>query len=138
MLSGAGTRGRAVLGTTVVLGGQERDEEEHDFFGALRHKRTGVLDQHQRRFVLVRDDPGNFGLEEAEEREPNSSPAGISVHQRLVVGERVVVQEEAGSYVEGYEDIDGVMFVSRQDEEDSEHVQHPREGVKEVNISGGI
>jgi len=50
-------------------------------------------------------------------------PPGVLLHERLVVSEGVVVKEEPGCNVEGYEDVDRVVLVGCQDEEDSEHVQ---------------
>lgn len=47
----------------------------------------------------------------------------------------MVVQEESGGDVEGYEDVDGVVFMSSQDEEDSEKIEDPRQGVDEVPAS---
>ena len=45
----------------------------------------------------------------------------------------MVVQEEPGGYVEGDEDVDGVVLVSGEDEEDAENVADPRESVEEVD-----
>lgn len=53
----------------------------------------------------------------------------------LCVGQRVVIQEQSGGDVEGDEDVNGVMFMSRQDEEDTKQVQHPRHGVDEVPVT---
>ncbi len=44
----------------------------------------------------------------------------------------MVVQEESGGDVEGDEDVDGVVFVCRQDEEDAKQVEDPGERVDEV------
>ena len=40
-----------------------------------------------------------------------------------------------GRDVEGDEDVNGVMFVRRENEEDSEDVAYPSEGMQEVNLS---
>ena len=45
----------------------------------------------------------------------------------------MIVQEEPGGYVEGDEDVDGVVLVSGEDEEDAENVADPRESVEEVD-----
>lgn len=82
------------------------------------------------RFVFVRDDSVNIRLEETEQRKPNPCAACVSLHERLVVSQRVVVQKETRSYVECYEHIDGVMFVSGEYEENTKTVQHPCESVK--------
>lgn len=52
----------------------------------------------------------------------------------LCVRQRVVVQEQSGGDVKCNEDVDGVMFVCRQDEEDSKQIQDPRHGVDEVPV----
>lgn len=63
------------------------------------------------------------------------SPGGVTAHERLVVGERVVVEEQARRDVEGDEHVNGVVLVRRQDEEDAEHVHHPREDVQQVQAA---
>lgn len=80
--------------------------------------------------VLVRHGSVDVALEEGEHGEPDARAAALLVGAR--VGQRVVVQEESGGDVEGDEDVDGVMLVSRQDEEDPEQVQDPRQRVDEV------
>ncbi len=62
---------------------------------------------------------------------PSAGRAGLL--ERLVVRQRVIVQEEPGGDVEGDEHVDGVMLVSGKYEEDPEHVQQPGEGVKKVH-----
>lgn len=89
-------------------------------------------------FIFVGHDPVHFRLEIAEEREPNSRSSRVPLHEGLVVGERVIVEEEAARYVEGDEHVDRVMLVAGQDEENAEHVQHPSERVQQVNISRSI
>lgn len=69
---------------------------------------------------------------------PDFCPEGIPLLQGAVVGQRVVVEEHAGGDVEGNKNIDGVVFVGRQDEEDAKHVQHPGENVQVVHSSGSI
>lgn len=44
----------------------------------------------------------------------------------------MVVQEESGSDVEGYKDVDGVVFMCSQDEEDAEQIEHPGQSVNKV------
>lgn len=70
--------------------------------------------------VLVRDRSVNIALKEGEHREPDARPAAVLVGTR--VGQGVVVEEEAGGDVEGDEDIDGIVLMSRQDEEDAKQV----------------
>lgn len=50
----------------------------------------------------------------------------------------MVVQEESGSDVERYEHVDGVVFVSGQDEEDAEEIEDPRQGVNKVPASWSV
>lgn len=50
----------------------------------------------------------------------------------------MVVQEESGSDVEGYEDIDGVVFMCSQDEEDAEEIEDPGQCVNEVPAPGSV
>lgn len=80
--------------------------------------------------VFVRNRTVYVALKEGEHGEPDSSAAALLVRPR--VGKRVVIQEESGGDVERDEDIDGIMLVSRQDEEDPEQVQNPRQRVYEV------
>lgn len=65
-------------------------------------------------------------------------PRGVVLHERLVVGKRVVVEEESRRDVERDEHVDGVVLVRRQDEEDAEHVHHPRQDVQQVQVTGCI
>jgi hypothetical protein len=50
----------------------------------------------------------------------------------------MIVQEQAGSNVEGDENVYGIVFVSGEDEEYSKHVQEPGESVKEIHSAGSI
>lgn len=84
----------------------------------------------ERPAVLVGHGPVDVALEEGEHGEPDARAAALLVGSS--VGQRVVVQEESGGDVEGDEDVDGVMLVRRQDEEDAEQVEDPRERVDEV------
>lgn len=83
--------------------------------------------------VLVRDGSIHIALEEGEHGEPDSSAAAVLVGAR--VGQGVVVEEEAGGDVEGDEDVDGVVLVSRQDEEDAKEIQDPGDGVDEIPVA---
>lgn len=83
--------------------------------------------------VLVRDGSVHVALEEGEHGEPDARPTAVLVGTR--VGQRVVVEEEAGGDVEGDEDVDGVVLVGRQDEEDAEQVQNPGDGVDEIPVA---
>lgn len=47
----------------------------------------------------------------------------------------MVVEEEACGDVEGYEDIDGVVLMGRQDEENPKQVQHPGDGMDQIPVS---
>lgn len=62
-------------------------------------------------FVLVRDDPLHCRFEVGVKGKPDSRPRGISLDDSLIVGQRVVVEEEATADIESYEDVDGVVFV---------------------------
>lgn len=62
-------------------------------------------------------------------------PGRVILHERLIVGQRVVVEEEARRYVERYEHVDGVVLVRRQDKEDAEHIHHPCYDVQEIKVS---
>lgn len=70
--------------------------------------------------VLVWDGSVHIALKEREHREPNASPAAVLVGSS--VGQRVVVEEKASGDVEGDEDVDGVVFVSCQDEKNPKEV----------------
>lgn len=50
----------------------------------------------------------------------------------------MVVEEEASSDVESDENIDGIVLMSRQDEENPKQVQHPGDGVNEIPGSWSI
>lgn len=86
--------------------------------------------------VLVRDGSVHVALEEREHREPDARPAAVLVGAR--VGQGVVVEEEAGGDVEGDEDVNGVVLVSRQNEEDAEQVQDPGDSVDEIPVARGV
>lgn len=110
----------------------------HDGTELRLDEAADVRDDLPGRLELVRDDPLHARLEVGEEREPDPRPVRVSLHQRLVVRQRVIVQEQAAAYVEGHEHVDGVVLVGRQDEEDPEHVHHPRQRVQEVQPPGGV
>ena len=57
---------------------------------------------------------------------------------RPVVDQRVVVEEQPARDVERNEHVDAVVLVGSEDEEDSEAVAQPREGVQEEDPSGGV
>lgn len=97
-----------------------------------------LLQQLRRAVVVIRNDSIDGALEVAEEWKPDSSSSRIVGHQRLIVGQRVVVKEEPRGDVESDEHVDGVMFVCGEDEEDAEHVQQPGGRVEEVEISRSI
>jgi len=75
--------------------------------------------------VLVWNDAVDWRLEVREERKPDAGADTVGLLEDAVVSERVVVEEETRRDVERYEDIDGVMFVSGEDEEDGKHVEDP-------------
>lgn len=56
----------------------------------------------------------------------------------LIIGQRMVVQEESGSYVKCNEDIDGIVLVSSQNEKDSEHIEQPGYGMQKVQMTWRI
>ena len=88
--------------------------------------------------VLVGHDAVDVALEVAEHGEPNFGPEGVPLVQGPVVGQRVVVEEHSRGDVKGDEHINRVMFVRRQHEEHSEHVQHPRTDVDVVQPPRGV
>lgn len=47
----------------------------------------------------------------------------------------MVVQKESGSYVKRNEDIDGIVFVSGQNEKDSKHIEQPGYCVQKVQMT---
>lgn len=80
--------------------------------------------------ILVGDGSVDVALKEREHGEPN--PCSAALLEGSGVGKRVVVEEEAGGDVEGDKHVDGVVFVSRQDEENPKQVQHPGNGVDQI------
>lgn len=50
----------------------------------------------------------------------------------------MIVEEETRRDVERDEHVDGVVLVRRQDEEDAEHVHHPRQDVQQVQVAGRV
>lgn len=89
-------------------------------------------------FVLVRNYSLHSQFEVRVEGKPDFCPCGIPLHQSLIVGKCVIVEEEPAADVEGYEDIDGVVFVGCEYEKDTEHVHHPGERVEIINVPRGI
>lgn len=55
-------------------------------------------------------------------------------HQRAVVGDGVVIKEKARRDVHGDEHVDGIMLMSSENEEETENVEEPDEGVEEVPV----
>lgn len=87
----------------------------------------------ERPAILIWNRSGHIALKERKEREPDTRSAAVLIGLRVC--QRVVVQEQSGGDIERDEDVDGVMFMSRQDEEDSKQVQHPGHGVDEVPVT---
>ena len=77
-------------------------------------------------------------LEEGEEWEPDAHARLVRVAQHAVVGERVIIEEEARRDVERDEDVDRVVLVRREDEEDAEDVHHPRRRVHVVQPARNV
>lgn len=67
--------------------------------------------------ILVGNRPVDIALKEGEHGEPNARPPALLVGTG--VGQGVVVEEEAGGDIEGDEHIDGVVLMSRQNEENA-------------------
>lgn len=86
--------------------------------------------------VLVGHWSVDVALKEREHGEPYARAPALLVGAG--VGQRVVVEEQACSDVESDEHVDGVVLVSRQDEEDPEQVQHPGDGVDQVPASRSV
>lgn len=59
-------------------------------------------------------------------------PGRVGLHERLVIAQRVVVEEEPRGDVECDEHVDTVVLVRREDEEYSKHIHHPRQDVQQV------
>lgn len=66
------------------------------------------------------------------------SPGGVILHKRLVIRERVIIEEEAAGDVERNENVDGVVLMRCQDEENAEHVHHPCQYMQQVQATGRI
>lgn len=62
-------------------------------------------------------------------------PGGVVLHESLVVGEGVVIEEETRGDVERDEHVDGVVFVRCKNEEYPEHIHHPRQDVQQVQAA---
>lgn len=90
----------------------------------------------KRPVVLVRDRSIYIALEERKHGEPDASPAAVLI--RPGVGQRMVVEEEASSDIESNKHIDGVVLVSREDEENPKQIQHPGNGVNEIPGSRSV
>ena len=78
------------------------------------------------------------GLKEVEKGKPDSRSVAVSLIERPIIGQRVVVEKETGADVEGDEDVDGVVLMGGQNEEDAEEVQHPADGVHQVELGGRV
>ena len=94
--------------------------------------RKRIPHDRSRRHELVGHDAVDPTFKEVEEREPDSGTLRVHLHEGAVVSERVVVQEQASRNIERDENVDRIMLVSRQNEEDSEQVDHPRKRVQVV------
>lgn len=77
-------------------------------------------------------------FEETEEWEPDLSTFTIALLQSSIISQSMVIKEKSGGDIKGDEHVDRVMFVSGQNKEDSEKVQHPRQGVNEVEVGRGV
>lgn len=97
----------------------------------LQHSRS-----RKRPAVLVGDRPVDIALKEGEHGEPDASSPALLVGPSVSQG--VVVQEESGSDVEGYEHVNGVVFMRSQDEEDAEEVEHPGQSVDKIPTSWSV
>jgi len=85
-------------------------------------------------FKLIWHNSFDFTLEEIEERKPDACALSVTLIERSMIGESVVVKEEPCGDIEGNEDINGVVFVSCKDKEDSKEIQDPRDSVNEVQV----
>ena len=50
----------------------------------------------------------------------------------------MIIEEESRGDVERYEDVDGVMLMSREDEEDRKDIEDPAECVEQRNLTWSI
>lgn len=62
-------------------------------------------------FKLIWDHPVTFRFKEREQGEPKAPAPFVTIHQRSIVGQRVIIQEQSWGEVKSNENIDGVMFV---------------------------
>lgn len=102
------------------------------------HQAPQVVDDLAGRLELVGHDAVHTRLEEGEEREPDAGADDVALHKRLVVGQRMVVEEQAAGDVERNEHVYRVVFVCGQNKEDTKHVHDPRDRVKKVQVPWSI
>jgi len=62
----------------------------------------------------------------------------LGLEDRSVVDQSMVVEEKPAGDVEGYEDINAVVFMGSKNEEDSKTVAEPSKSVKKEDSPGGI
>lgn len=93
-----------------------------------------IADNHPRRLVLVGHNPVYRRLEETEQWEPHFGAIRVALHQRLVVGQRVIVQEQSRGDVKCNEHVNRIVLVCCEYEENPKHIEHPRERVHKVQL----
>ena len=81
---------------------------------------------------MIGNDSVDTGFKEIKQREPDASSFSISLVQRSVVGQGMIVEKKTCGNVECDKNIDRIMFMSSQNEENSEQIQNPRNGVHKV------
>lgn len=105
----------------------------------LSSQRSAGAQHFAQRVIFVWNYPVHGTLKVTEHGEPHTRPIRVVAHvQRVVVRERVVVEEEARRYVEGNEHVDRVVFMGGQNEEDPKHIEKPRDRVQEVQAPRSV
>lgn len=103
------------------------------------HQRSDRVHHIAQRVVFVGNDSVHGTLKVAEHREPDTRSIRVKAHvQRMVVGQRVVIEEQSGWDVKGDKHVNWVMLVCGQNEEDPEHIQQPGDGVQEIQATWSI
>lgn len=97
-------------------------KQDYGLFIHLFHETIQLPHKHQRWLILVGNYTVNVWLEKAKERKPDSCTACVSLHEGLVVSQRVVVEKQPWRDVEGDENVNWVVLVAGEDEEYAETV----------------
>ena len=82
--------------------------------------------------IFIRNHAVDTRLEKAEKREQNFGAGMVSLTKGSTIGQCVIVQEKTGGNVKSYEDVDGIMLVSSQNEKNAKEIENPRERVQKI------